>query len=548
MNYGAKVTEEDEDTPSTYAVATPLKSRHTASETKDMKQHLQTTFLGLAISLILTAFVVNAETAKTTTSQVNYGYYYLLDYLKEYYRFLPAPAPEGLHYHVRMTAVANIDDTPRKESIVLIVVDTKPRTFRSSGVLSDNCVQAFLLIANTKGSKIEKKAFFKLFDTGTHPLEVPAAEVIELHSPPADFKQPTDVSLRLADVTDDGTLDVWVKSAHGVALISFENGEFKEVFSRYPVLREKLTKTADVEYYSYDVRHEPEGEKYHRFLATPPPEGTSYGTRWKAVANIDDTPEKETIVLMVVNSKEEWRAWSQAFLLITEPETERDGFPKTKAFFKLFGATTHDLKVPTKTIEVQSAPFVFRKPWWSSEDWSFPHVSFDLVDLTGDGILDIWAEHYEGVAVISFQEGEFAEVCSAYSSTRREDPIEYIDLDNDGIYEIKIPDKISVSGIPGAAYPEWVSLYEWDGTTYVLNNERFYANNDEFLTRSLNNYNDWPQGFGKCEEQRFYIGLIYYYRGDAARAREFLQWVVEHGKKQDYRTAAETILKKLPHQ
>ena len=511
-----------------------------------MKQLLQISLLGLAILLILTAFVVQADTAKTTTSQVNYSYYYLLDYLKGYYSFLPSPAPEGLHYHVRMTAVANIDDTPKKEVIDLIVIDTKPRTFRSNGALSDNYIQAFLLIANTKGSKIEKKAFFKLFDTGTHPLEVPAAEVIELHSPPAgNFKLPTDVSIRLADVTDDGALDVWVKSAHGVALISFENGEFKEVFSRYPVTKEKLTKTAEIEYYGYDVRHEPAGEKYHRFLATPPPEGASYGTRMKAVANIDDTPEKETIVLMVVNSKEEWRAWSQAFLLITEPETEIDGFPKTKALFTLFGARTHDLNVRTKTIEVQSAPFVFRKPW-SREDWSFKRVSFKLVDLTGDGILDIWAEHAEGVAVISFQDGEFVEVCSAYSSTRREDPIEYIDLDNDGIYEIKIPDRISVSDIPGAAYPEWVSLYEWDGNTYVLNNERFYANNDEFLNRSLSNYNGWPQGFGKCEEQRFYIGLIYYYRGDAARAREFLQWVVEHGKKQDYRKAAEDFLKKLP--
>jgi len=512
-----------------------------------MKQYLQTTLFGLAILLILTAFIVNAETPKTT-SQVNYGYYYLLDDLKEYYRFLPSPAPEGLHYHVRMTATANIDDTPRKETLVLIVVDTKPRTFSSDGALSDNCIQAFLLIANTKGSKIEKKALFKLFDTGTHPLEVPAAEGIKLHRPPSGFKLPTDVSLRLADLTDDGILDVWVKSAHGVALISFENGEFKEVFSRYPVTREKLTKTAEIEYYGYDVGHEPEGQKYHRFLATPPPEGASYGTRMKAVANIDDTPEKETIVLMVVNSKEEWRAWSQAFLLITEPETEIDGFPKTKALFTLFGATTHDLNVPTKTIEVQSVPFVFRKPWWSGRDWSFKRVSFDLVDLTGDGILDIWVEHAEGVAVISFQNGEFTEVCSAYSSTRREDPIEYIDLDNDGIYEIKIPDSIHVKGAPGAAALEWMSLYEWDENTYVLNNERFYAENNEFLIRLLESYIFW-QPFSKNEEiYHFYIGLIYYYLGKTFMAGELLHRVAINAKNDDYQKAAEELLKQLPHQ
>ena len=508
-----------------------------------MKKNSQNTLLGLTISLILTAFVVNADTAKTTTSQVRYSYPF--DYLKRYHGFLPSPAPEGLHYHIRMTATANIDDTPRKETLVLIVVDTKPRTFRRHGALSDNYIQAFLLITDSNAEQPQKKAFFKLFDTGTHPLEVPAAESIELHSPPSGFRLPTDVSLRLADVTDDGTLDVWVKSAHGVALISFENGGFKEVFSRYPVTREKLTKTAEIESYGYDVRDALAGEKYHRFLGTPPPQGASYGTRQKVVTNIDDTPEKETIVLMVVNSKKEWRAWSQAFLLITEPETERDGVPKTKALFTLFGATTHDLNVPTKTIEVQSVPFVFRKPWWKGEDWSFKRVSFDLVDLTGDGVLDVWVDHAEGVAVISFQNGEFKEVCSAYSSTRREDPIEYVDLDNDGIYEIKIPDSIHIKGAPGAAALKWMSLFKWDGTTYVLDNERFYANNDEFLIDLLEQYNFWLR-FIIGEEYHFHIGLVYYYRGNVSMASRYLHWVAKNAKKQDYIQAAESILKKLP--
>ena len=42
-----------------------------------MKQPLQNTLLALSIALILTSWVsVNADTSKTTTSQVNYGYYY----------------------------------------------------------------------------------------------------------------------------------------------------------------------------------------------------------------------------------------------------------------------------------------------------------------------------------------------------------------------------------------------------------------------------------------------------------------------------------------
>ena len=91
-----------------------------------MEQHLQTTLFGFVISLILsTAFVANADTPQTTTSQVNYGYnYHSDDDLTKYYRFLASPAPEGLHYHARLIARANIDNTPEKETIILMVGQT----------------------------------------------------------------------------------------------------------------------------------------------------------------------------------------------------------------------------------------------------------------------------------------------------------------------------------------------------------------------------------------------------------------------------------------
>ena len=50
----------------------------------------------------------------------------------------------------------------------------------------------------------------------THPLEVPA-KTIALHDPPFVLKQPTNTTFRLVDLTGDGTLDVWVESAYGVA-------------------------------------------------------------------------------------------------------------------------------------------------------------------------------------------------------------------------------------------------------------------------------------------------------------------------------------------
>ena len=497
-----------------------------------MKQYFQTTLLGLAISLILTAFAVNADIAKPTTSKVTYSHYYFpdsSDYLKKFHSFLPDLASEELYYHTWMGTYANIDNTPEKETIVLIVVDTKPLTFASSRTDFGNWSQAFLLITHTKGEQIEKKELFKLFDTGAHLLNVPAAKTIELHNTPFVFLQPTDVSFRLADVTGDGTLDVWVESAYGVALISFQNGEFKEVYSRYTVSREKLAETPDVEYHSSEFRLEFQERMYQRFLPSPPPKRYRYDTLEIAIANVDDTPEKETIVLMAayrmgIGMYEEW---SQAYLLIAT--TEAGGVPKKKALFEL---------------AVQNPPFVFREPT-SYSDWGTRTVSFRLVDLTGDDILDVWMKSHHGAVVISFQDGEFKEVLSCFSSIRREDPMEYIDLDNDGIYEIKIPDLISIDGIPTAARPEWMSLYEWDGTTYVLNNEEFYAENDEFLIYLLEMYNFWTR-FSRNEEYHFYTGLVYYYRGNAVMARGYLQWVLKHAKKQGYRQAAESILKKLP--
>ena len=521
-------------------------------QTKIMTKHIQSILLGFFISLILSPLVANAETPKATASQINYSCYSSFYDFEKYHGFLPAPAPDGLHYYIRMRATANIDDTSEKENIMLILGDTKPRTSSSSPSDFGSWHQAFLIIAENKAGKPEKKALFKLFDTETQPLDV-STQSIELHNAPLVFTEPTDAAFRLVDVTDDGTLDIWVESEHGVAVISFHSGEFKEVFSNATLTREKLTEAFDIEYTGYGWHINLGGQKYHRFLGNPQPEKFSfaYSTRLKAIANIDDTPEKETIVLMVAQTSEggaDWGQWSQAFLLIAEADTEIDALPKKKDLFKLFAAWSYPWDAPAKTIEFQRAPLVFPGPLGGGGPWSFQRVSFDLVDLTGDGILDIWLEQAEGVAVISFQDGEFKGVCSSYSSTRREDPIEYIDLDNDGIYEIKIPDRIAISGVPGAAYPEWVSLYKWDGNTYVLNNERFYANNDEFLIGLLNLYNHVLIRHGRFDEYSFCIGLVFYYRGNTTMAQKYLQWVANHAKKQHYVHTAKSILKKLPRQ
>ena len=304
------------------------------------------------------------------------------------------------------------------------------------------------------------------------------------------------------------------------------------------------TTTPEVKYQRYYSYQE---KKYHRFLPTATAKGLYYNTRMAATANIDDTPEKETVVLILVDvPREPYRyvdEWVQAFLLIANTEAAE---PQEKALFKLFDTGTYALEVPTaETIELQNPPFVFTQP---PKDVLQSHATFELVDLTGDGVLDVWFESTYGVAVISFQNGAFKEVFGNYTIPGFLSEAEYVDLDNDGSYEIKVPYSINIDRVPSAPHLPWMSLYEWNGNAYILNNERFYAENDDFLIELLSEYNYQMLRHGRviyhCETYRFYLGLVSYYRGSETPGH--LKWLIEHGKQDHYIQAAESIFKKLP--
>ena len=320
--------------------------------------------------------------------------------------------------------------------------------------------------------------------------------------------------------------------------------------------------TSEVEYQQYSWR---EGQKYHRFLPATRSEELYYNTQLKATANIDDTPERESVVLILLDMPTIQYypfagKWVQAFLLIAD-ETEA-GVLKKKVLFKLFDSGTHALEVPAaKAIELQSPAFVFTEP--PKDSLKSRAATFKLVDLTGDGILDIWVEFGYAVAVISFQNGELKEVFSRYTVPGLLPNAEYVDLDKDSTYEIKIPYSIHVNEVPGAPNLPWISLYEWDGTDYVLNNQKFYVNNDKFLIRLLNEYNYMLLRHGSiinvCETYKFYLGLVHYYRRskiafsnvsnkliyhhELAKMPSELQWILEHGQNQDYIQAIKSIWK-----
>ncbi len=180
------------------------------------------------------------------------------------------------------------------------------------------------------------------------------------------------------------------------------------------------------------------------------------------------------------------------------------------------------------------------------------HASFRLVDLTGDGNLDIWVEFSNVVFVISFQNDEFKVLFSSYKNNfylarpavDRYMHTEFLDLDKDGIYEIKIPCKV-----PSIFTRGWINLYEWDGTDFILNNSKYYSVNDEFLSDWLRTYNHYrttkEERFNDLFETcNFYIGLMYYYRDNIPSAQKHLQWIIANSKKDEYIQTAKSILKK----
>lgn len=305
--------------------------------------------------------------------------------------------------------------------------------------------------------------------------------------------------------------------------------------------------TTDNIHHYYSDPNDPEGRTFHRFLPTPAPKDLFYDTRMKATANIDDTPEHETVVLMIVDTRKHIFTgnWTQAFLLIAENQPDEI---KKKDIFKLYDTGRHELNIPAKTVEIHNPPFAFTK---QPKGYQFHHAFFRLVDLTGDGILDIWIEFSNAISVISFQKGEFKVIFSSYANKFYRSSVdkyihpEFVDMDNNGIYEIKTPCNILSIISRG-----WINLYEWDGTDYVLNNRRFYTTNENFLKDWLKAYNYYrkpeDKGFSFLFETcNFYIGLIYYYRDNIPLARKHLQWIIANSKKDEYIQAAKSILEKV---
>ena len=101
-------------------------------------------------------------------------------------------------------------------------------------------------------------------------------------------------------------------------------------FTSWQVKADSLPKiTPDVEYQRYD---EPEGKEYQQFLP-PAPDGMWYYTRMKGIGNVDNTPEKEEVVLITIQYSHEAEYYGQALLLIC---TKEEGILKKKELLEIY--------------------------------------------------------------------------------------------------------------------------------------------------------------------------------------------------------------------
>ena len=302
----------------------------------------------------------------------------------------------------------------------------------------------------------------------------------------------------------------------------------------------------------YEWYDEPGGEEYKDIL--PPLEkGKWYWIRYKGIGNIDNTNDLEEVVLVTVqNSSASDYQYEKAFILVCKRESNT---LKIKYLVQIYD------KAETKAH--QYPPFVFG----NRPDFDPNNGRFELVDLNKDGILDVFVQlWYSGVSyapyyvvITSFVDGCFERIFSiraGLGATARpgtkDFEIKYTDIDGDGIYEIEIPNEIYIEGIEHAASPTWVSLYTWNGKAYKPDDQRFYSTDTTVLIKFLELYLEryrsqiWKRQSDRYfDDYEFYLGLVYYYRGDLYAARSYILRILEEAKNENYVREAKTILKKL---
>jgi len=292
----------------------------------------------------------------------------------------------------------------------------------------------------------------------------------------------------------------------------------------------------------YERYDEPEGVEYSRLLP-PLPEGMWYWTRYKGTGNVDATDDVEEVVLVTVqdNGATDYE-YEKAFILVCKIENH---MPELKYSLPIYDRTETDA--------YQCPPSVFRKGRGHAPN----HGEFELVDLNKDGVLDVFIKlWYSGgsyapfyVSIASFINERFDRIFTVSAGPGDEFEVKYVDIDRDGVYEIQIPNEIFIKGIEHSASPAWVSLYAWNDKDYVSYDAKFYSTDTSVLISFLERYVRQLRRRSDryFEDYEFYLGLIYYYRGDLDlyKSHSYLSRIVKKAKNENYLKEARVILKRL---
>jgi len=312
-----------------------------------------------------------------------------------------------------------------------------------------------------------------------------------------------------------------------------------------------------ISHVEYQLYNEQEGEEYQQFLPPLPlHEGQWYWTRMVGIGNVDNTPDIEEIALITLQNsaenREPFQYW-RAFLLVC---VRHEKVLEKKYLLEIFNNTEKEFST-----DKPYPPMIFKR----NNNWEFfpSNGSLQLVDLNNDGILDIFILLWDTggsyspycVEVVSFQNCELKRLFTSFAGVGHYSP-QALDIDGDGLYEIQIPNEITV-GFEHATDPTWISLYEWNGKEYILNNKKFYSRDNDiliqflqFYCQRLRWYTDQILYWGSktemyFEDYEFYLGLIYYYKEKPYLARDYLERIVEKAKNEGYIKEAQSVLKQL---
>ena len=182
------------------------------------------------IYFIFTSWQVKADFSPKTISEVKYQHYNEWEG-KEYQQFLPSAAEE-MWYYTRMKGIGNIDNTSKREEVVLVT--------EQYGHEAEYLRRAFLLVCINEEGVLKNKELIEVYNYEEREESFQNAYPSLVFQKVWKFR-PNNGQLKLVDLNKDGILDVFVElwftggsyAPYYITVVSFQHGKLKQIFNSF---------------------------------------------------------------------------------------------------------------------------------------------------------------------------------------------------------------------------------------------------------------------------------------------------------------------------